>query len=243
ALLIGISFALGLHFRKNIPITGINHLEGHICSIFLSHPEIEPPFLALVVSGGHTAIYRVNNVGNYECLGQTVDDAAGEAFDKVGKLIGFSYPAGAAIENEAQKAGPDSSLSFPTARFTEGCLDFSFSGLKTAVKYFVAEKGVAYVESHRGQICRAFQEAVVTSLVSNAAAASRATGLRKIALVGGVACNSRLREALQDRLGGQVFFPPPTLCADNGAMIACAGSLRFKMGAARFPRMQPGGGL
>jgi N6-L-threonylcarbamoyladenine synthase len=243
ALLIGISFALGLHVRKNIPITGINHLEGHICSIFLSHPEIEPPFLALVVSGGHTALYRIGRIGEYECLGQTVDDAAGEAFDKVGKLIGFPYPAGRSIENEAKKAVHDSSLTFPIARFDAGCLDFSFSGLKTAVKYYVNKMGGDYVASHRGEICRAFQEAVVSSLVTNAAAASRLTGIDKIALVGGVACNIRLREALRERLGEKVFFPPPLLCADNGAMIACAGTKRLKTGATRFPRMLPVSGL
>jgi len=243
ALLVGVSFALGLHVRTAIPVTGINHLEGHICAVFLSHPEIELPFLALVVSGGHTAIYRVDNVGKYSCLGQTVDDAAGEAFDKVGKMLGFPYPAGKAIEAEALLAGAGSGPVFPVARLAGPSLDFSFSGLKTAVKYFIAEKGADYARGERPLICRAFQEAVVNSLVNNCAAAADQTGIKRIALVGGVACNSRLREAMVQRLGGSVYFPPPSLCVDNGAMIACAGAKRFKLNLLRPPHMDPGGAL
>jgi N6-L-threonylcarbamoyladenine synthase len=250
ALLVGVSFALGLHVRTGIPVCGVNHLEGHICAIFLSHPDIELPFLALVVSGGHTAVYRVDNIGKYACLGQTVDDAAGEAFDKVGKLLGFAYPAGKAIEEEARKAPAAGTaadgkpgLAFPVARVSGSSLDFSFSGLKTAVKYFVAEKGDGYVSANRALICKAFQEAVVASLVNNCAAAIDMTGVRRIALVGGVACNTRLREAMQERLGSEVCFPPPALCVDNGAMIACAGYKRFKLGITRPPHMDPGGSL
>jgi N6-L-threonylcarbamoyladenine synthase len=245
ALLVGVSFALGLHVRHGMPVTGVNHLEGHISAIFLSHPEIELPFLALVVSGGHTAIYRVNGVGNYACLGRTIDDAAGEAFDKVGKMLGFTYPAGRAIEEEARKARPskDGGPAFPVARLSGPSLDFSFSGLKTAVKYFLAEKGAAWAEQNRPLICRSFQEAVVASLVNNCAAAAGATGIKRVALVGGVACNTRLREALRERLGGQVVFPPPALCVDNGAMIACAGNRRFQSGMSRFPHMDPNGAL
>jgi N6-L-threonylcarbamoyladenine synthase len=228
--------------RHDLPVTGVNHLEGHICAVFLSHPEIELPFLALVVSGGHTAIYRVNGVGNYECLGRTVDDAAGEAFDKVGKMLGFPYPAGRAVEEEARKAAAgNKGPSFPVARLPGSSLDFSFSGLKTAVRYFLREKGAGYARENRPLICRSFQEAVVRSLVNNCAAAADAAGIRRIALVGGVACNTRLREAMKERLGGSVCFPPPELCVDNGAMIACAGYRRFKSGMGRFPRMDPNG--
>jgi N6-L-threonylcarbamoyladenine synthase len=242
ALLVGVSFALGLHVRCGMPVTGINHLEGHICAIFLSHPEIETPFLALVVSGGHTAIYRVGGVGKYECLGQTVDDAAGEAFDKVGKMLGFPYPAGRAIEEEARRAEIAVKLpEFPVARMSGALIKFSFSGLKTAVKYFIAEKGTAWVKENRPLVCKAFQEAVVSSLVINCAAAAETTGIKRVALVGGVACNTRLREALRQRLGDTVCFPPPALCVDNGAMIACAGYKRFKLGLTRFPHMDPNG--
>jgi N6-L-threonylcarbamoyladenine synthase len=249
ALLVGVSFALGLHVRTGVPVTGVNHLEGHICAIFLSHPDIGLPFLALVVSGGHTAVYRVDNMGKYSCLGQTVDDAAGEAFDKVGKLLGFSYPAGKSIEGEALKApagtaaGGKPGLVFPVARMSGPSLDFSFSGLKTAVKYFVAEKGGDYAAANRPLICKAFQEAVVASLVNNCAAAVDRTGIQRIALVGGVACNTRLREAMQERLGSQVCFPPPSLCVDNGAMIACAGQKRFELGLTRPPYMDPNGSI
>jgi N6-L-threonylcarbamoyladenine synthase len=239
ALLIGISFALGLHVRHAIPLTGINHLEGHICAILLSHPAIELPFIALVVSGGHTALYRVDGIGTYTCLGQTVDDAAGEAFDKVGKMIGFSYPAGRSIENEARKATGAVSPAFPIASLGGRSLSFSFSGLKTAVKYFVREKGAAFISEYRPDICRAFQEAVVASLAGNCEAASRSTGISRIAIVGGVACNTRLREEMKNRFGDGVFFPPPELCVDNGAMIACAGARRFAQNQTHFPRMHP----
>jgi N6-L-threonylcarbamoyladenine synthase len=245
ALLVGVSFALGLHVRHGMPVTGVNHLEGHISAIFLSHPAIELPFLALVASGGHTAIYRVDGVGKYACLGKTVDDASGEAFDKVGKMLGFPYPAGRAIEEEARSAaaadnGP-AQPAFPVARLSGNPLDFSFSGLKTAVKYFLAEKGAAWTKANRPLVCRAFQEAVVNSLVNNCAAAAEASGIRRVALVGGVACNTRLREALRLRLGEAVYFPPPALCVDNGAMIACAGYRRFTSGITRFPHMDPNG--
>jgi N6-L-threonylcarbamoyladenine synthase len=244
ALLIGVSFALGLHLRRKIPVTGINHLEGHICSVFLQERPIEPPFLALVVSGGHTSIYRVDAIGRYECLGQTVDDAAGEAFDKVGKMLAFPYPAGRAIEEEARRAPPDVPPPvFPIARFSAPSLDFSFSGLKTAVKYFIEQKGKVWAMENRPLICKGFQEAVVNSLVNNCAAAAEATGIDKIALVGGVACNGRLREALRRRLGDRVYFPPPSLCMDNGAMIACAGYLRAQRDLLREPHMNPGGAL
>jgi N6-L-threonylcarbamoyladenine synthase len=230
--------------RHDSPITGINHLEAHICAIFLSHPDIETPFLALVVSGGHTAIYRVDGVGKYECLGQTVDDAAGEAFDKVGKMLGFPYPAGRAIEEEARRfEGRDKLPEFPTARMSGARPGFSFSGLKTAVKYFLAEKGAEWVGKNRPLVCKSFQEAVVNSLVTNCAAAAETTGIKRIALVGGVACNTRLREALRQRLGEQVLFPPPALCVDNGAMIACAGHKRFTLGLTRFPHMDPNGSI
>jgi len=244
ALLVGVSFALGLHVRYGMPVIGVNHLEGHISAIYLSRPDIETPFLALVVSGGHTAIYRVDGVEKYACLGRTVDDAAGEAFDKVGKMLGFSYPAGRAIEEEARRAAAtDNGPSFPMARLSSSSLDFSFSGLKTAVKYFLAEKGAAFARDNRPLICKAFQEAAVIALVNNCAAASEASGIRRIALVGGVASNTRLREAMRQRLGDMVYFPPPTLCVDNGAMIACAGYRRFKLGLTRFPHMDPGGAL
>jgi N6-L-threonylcarbamoyladenine synthase len=243
ALLVGISFGLGLHSQTGVPVTGVNHLEGHIYSLFCGRSDLSCPFLALLVSGGHTAIYRVDDFGNYACLGQTVDDAAGEAFDKVGKLLGFSYPAGRAMEMEAAAATDDSGIRFPVARTSGSGLDFSFSGLKTAVKYFCAEKGNDWVAENRPRICRAFQKTIIDSLTKNLAAASSMTGISTVGVAGGVACNTALRKAITDRFGDRAFFPAPALCTDNGAMIARAGYERMKHNCLRFPRMSPSAGL
>ena len=243
ALLVGISFALGLHIARKIPITGVNHLEGHIFSVCLEHPELPFPFLALVVSGGHTAIYKVNAIGDYTCLGQTVDDAAGEAFDKVGKMLGFTYPAGRAIEQEAAQVTTSGDISFPVARVSGSSCDFSFSGLKTAVKYFVADKSPEYIQENRPAICHAFQKAVIESLTGNLLAASKQTGISRVALVGGVACNGKLRDTIKLRFNNSVFFPSPGLCTDNAAMIALAGYKRKLHALTRFPHMNPSSGL
>jgi N6-L-threonylcarbamoyladenine synthase len=243
ALLVGISFGLGLHSQTGIPITGVNHLEGHLYSLFCGRSVITCPFLALLVSGGHTAIYRVDGFGAYTCLGQTVDDAAGEAFDKVGKLLGFSYPAGRAMEQEAARAAQEADFRFPVARLSPSSLDFSFSGLKTAVKYFCEEKGSRWVQDNKPLVCRAFQRAILESLARNLQLASEATGIRTVGVAGGVACNGALRKAIIGRFGDQAFFPEPSLCTDNAAMIARAGYERMKNNALRFPRMSPSAGL
>jgi N6-L-threonylcarbamoyladenine synthase len=239
ALLVGISFALGMHCVNDIPVTGINHLEGHISSIFLEHPDIGLPFLALIVSGGHTSIYKVNDFGSYECLGQTIDDAAGEAFDKIGKMLGFTYPAGRSIENEAALAPVGPLVPFPIARVSTSRLDFSFSGLKTSVKYFLQDKGSEYIVGNRPLICKSFQNSLVESLAGNLQAASQQTNIKTIAVVGGVACNAQLRQRMGDLPGLTVFFPSAALCTDNAAMIARAGHEREKRGMLRFPRMSP----
>ncbi len=243
ALLVGISFGLGLHRQAGIPITGVNHLEGHIYSLFCGRRDIGFPFLALIVSGGHTAIYRVDGFGRYFCCGQTVDDAAGEAFDKIGKLLGFSYPAGRAMENEAEKAADCVDIRFPIARVSTSSLDFSFSGLKTAVKYFCKEKGAQWVQENRPLICSAFQKAIIDSLTKNLALASDMTGIRTVGVAGGVACNRALQKAVFDRFGDKAFFPGPSYCTDNAAMIARAGYERMKNNGLRFPRMSPSAGL
>lgn len=243
ALLVGISFALGLHTTLHKPITGINHLEGHIFSSLLENKDLTFPFLALVVSGGHTAIYIVHDTGKYDLLGQTVDDAAGEAFDKVGKMLGFDYPAGRAIENESLKATGENSITFPVARISSNSLNFSFSGLKTSVKYFLKDKSPEFIEENRSKICAAFQNAVIKSLSNNLANAVKQTKIKKIALVGGVACNQSLRKALQSRFGDTIYFPSPRLCTDNAAMIALAGYYRYQKRQIRFPSMNPSAGL
>lgn len=243
ALLVGISFALGLHCSYKMPITGVNHLEGHIVSALLENEQLVFPFLALVVSGGHTAIYRVNDFGLYECLGRTIDDAAGEAFDKIGKLLGFPYPAGADIERQALKHKAEETIPFPVARLSTDRMDFSFSGLKTAVKYFLEDQDAEYIIQNKPLICYSFQKAVVDSLIKNTVAASQKSGMNRIACVGGVACNKYLRNQLRSVFGENVFFPSPGLCTDNAAMIAKAGYENYKHGKNRFPNMSPSGAL
>jgi len=274
ALLVGISFALGMHTAYGIPVTGVNHLEGHICSLFIDRDEdIKPPFLVLLASGGHTAIYKYISSGNCQLLGHTVDDAAGEAFDKVGKLLGFPYPAGRAIEAEArrggnlppavkngqlsdkndkspnkngQSPGKANKIAFPIARFTspEKSLCFSFSGLKTAVKNFILTNSADYISNNRPEICAAFQRAVVKSLADNLEDAAGMTGIKTVAIAGGVACNGSLRDELRKRFGADnVVVPPPNLCTDNGAMIAMAGYMMHNSNRTRFPKMDPGRGI
>ncbi len=240
ALLVGISFALGLHTAYGVDVTGINHLEGHICSIVLEHPDIPRPFLCLAVSGGHTSVYRVEDFGRYICLGQTIDDAAGEAFDKIGKMLGFKYPAGRSIENEATSAPPSSKcIPFPEARVSSSALDFSFSGLKTAVKYFLMKQGADFIAQNRPLICKSLQNSIVHALVDNVKAASRQTGISTVAVVGGVACNGHLRRKISEAFEGSSFFPSTVLCTDNAAMIARAGFERSKRNLLRFPRLAP----
>lgn len=243
ALLVGISFALGLHTSYSIPITGVNHLEGHIASALLENEALSFPFLALVVSGGHTAIYRVDDFGEYSCLGKTIDDAAGEAFDKVGKLLGFSYPAGRDIEHEALKHTSDERIPFPVAKVSSKGYNFSFSGLKTAVKYYLKDRDPDYILSNKPLVCCSFQKAVIDSLLGNIRAAADETGIKQVTLVGGVACNKTLRNALRDVFGKNIYFPSPKLCTDNAAMIAKAGYENFNRGKTRFPRMSPSGAL
>jgi len=242
ALLVGISFASGLHTACNIPITGIHHLEGHIYSAILEFgDQIIFPFLALVVSGGHTALYKVTELGSYTLLGETVDDAAGEAFDKIGKLLGFAYPAGRSIEQEAARHSgrPADIPDFPVARCSQGELFFSFSGLKTAVKNYICKKDPETIMAERPAICNGFQKAVTKSLVNNACKASAVTGIDRIVLVGGVACNGYLRTSLQQNFKGNVFAPRPSLCTDNAGMIALAGYHRFLNNKLRKPEMSP----
>lgn len=241
ALLVGISFALGMHTSYDIPVIGVNHLEGHISSVLIENEDLQFPFLSLVVSGGHTAIYKVLDFGKYECIGTTIDDAAGEAFDKIGKMIGFPYPAGRAIEEEANRYSGNEVINFPVAKLKTTGIDFSFSGLKTAVKYHIQENEENYLDLNRPLLCSSFQKAVIKSLVQNMKRAVEETGIERISLVGGVACNSTIRNALSDNFGGNVYFPSPILCTDNAAMIAKAGLENYSRGERRFPSMSPTG--
>jgi N6-L-threonylcarbamoyladenine synthase len=239
ALLVGISFANGLHIANpNIAITGVNHLEGHICSVLLEN-KIEFPFLAIILSGGHSSIYKVLDFGKYEKIGQTIDDAAGEAFDKVGKMLGFEYPAGRKIEETAKLFNGNDLIEFPIAKIGDGNnAHFSFSGLKTAVKYVIEKIPPQDLDAKKPKICKSFQNAVISAIVRNLRFSKELTKIDKIALCGGVACNSAIREALSQNFGAQnVFYPSNILCTDNAAMIAKAGMENYKRGFGRPPSM------
>jgi N6-L-threonylcarbamoyladenine synthase len=228
ALLVGASVANALAYSLDIPTIGIHHLEGHLLSPLLSDPAPEFPFVALLVSGGHTQLMRVDGVGRYIMLGETLDDAAGEAFDKSAKLLGLDYPGGALLSRLAQN-GTAGRFNLPRPMLHSGDLDFSFSGLKTAVLLAVQQN--ASDEQTKADIAHAAQEAIVEVLSTKAFAALKKTGLKKLVVAGGVGANQRLRiqlnQVAQER-GYTVFYPDLEFCTDNGAMIAFAGAMRLQ---------------
>lgn len=232
ALLVGAGVASALAYALGIPTIGIHHLEGHLLSPLLSDPAPEFPFVALLVSGGHTQLMRVDGVGKYTLLGETVDDAAGEAFDKSAKLLGLSYPGGPALAKLAA-AGRAGRYKLPRPMLHSGNLDFSFSGLKTAVLTLVRDSSAGHStldEQTRADIAWAVQEAIVDVLAHKALAALATTGLDQLVVAGGVGANQLLRKRLTDGIGkqgGKVFYPALEFCTDNGAMIAFAGALRL----------------
>jgi tRNA N6-adenosine threonylcarbamoyltransferase len=215
ALLVGISAAKALAWAKGLPLVPVDHLEGHVASLYLEPDPLEPPFTCLLASGGHTLLLAVHEHGRSERLGTTLDDAAGEAFDKGARLLGLGYPGGAAIDRLARQGDPDA-FEFPVARVPG--LDFSFSGLKTALLYATRDLGAEETERRKADLAASYQRAIVRALVSGLRAAAESSGLSRIAVVGGVAANSELRAALPD-----ARFVPLALCTDNAAMIAsCA---------------------
>jgi N6-L-threonylcarbamoyladenine synthase len=214
ALLVGVSAAKAIAWARRLPLAPVDHLKGHIASLYLEPDPLEPPFLCLLASGGHTLVLAVREHGSSERLGTTLDDAAGEAFDKGARLLGLRYPRGAEIDRIAQDGDP-SAFPFPVARVPG--LDFSFSGLKTALLYTVRDLGEEEVERRRADLAASYQAAIVRALVRRIDAAVSATGLDCVAVVGGVAANSELRAALPD-----ARFAPLDLCTDNAAMIASA---------------------
>jgi N6-L-threonylcarbamoyladenine synthase len=227
ALLVGASVANALAYALDIPAIGIHHLEGHLLSPLLSDPAPEFPFVALLVSGGHTQLMRVDGVGQYTLLGETLDDAAGEAFDKSAKLLGLGYPGGPALA-QLSASGHPGQYKLPRPMLHSGNLDFSFSGLKTAVLTLVKQSDDN--EQTRANIACAVQEAIVDVLASKARAALTHTGLSRLVVAGGVGANQSLRYRLSEdvgKRGGAVFYPDLQFCTDNGAMIAFAGALRL----------------
>jgi len=229
ALLVGASVATGLGLALDRPVVGIHHLEGHLLSPLLADPQPAFPFVALLVSGGHTQLMRVDAVGRYTLLGETLDDAAGEAFDKTATLLGLGYPGGPALAQLARSGDP-SRFAFPRPMLASGDLDFSFSGLKTAVLTRVRAME-APDERMRSDLAASFQAAVVDVLVAKCLAALEREGLERLVIAGGVGANEALRERLVAEAGErgvQVFFPPLRLCTDNGAMIAFAAALKYR---------------
>ncbi len=224
SLLVGLALAKGMAFRWGIPFVGVNHLEAHLLAIHLER-EVSFPYVALLASGGHTLLYLVNDIGHYVHLGGTRDDAAGEAYDKVAKMMGLGYPGGRVIDNLA-KDGDRKAIRFPRAHLKKGSYEFSFSGIKTAVWHYLKTQGKEQWQNQTADIAASFQEAVVDMLVQPTIKAATAHDVRQIVLAGGVAANSRLREKLKtqaDAKGLEVFFPAPKYCTDNAAMIALAG--------------------
>lgn len=231
ALLVGLQVAKSISLATGLPLVGVNHLEGHLLAIRLAPDAPEPPFLGLVVSGGHTTLYEVPAFGTYKKMGSTRDDAAGEAYDKVAKLLGLPYPGGLPIDQLAATGDPRA-ISFPRALKQNDVLDWSFSGLKTAVLNHLQKHGVPTGQA-LADLCASFQEAVADALTKKVMLGAKKVGARQLVLCGGVAANSRLRSLAQERAdeaGIKLYLPPKRLCTDNGAMIAVAGHEALQRG-------------
>ncbi len=231
ALLVGLSVAKSLAFARNIPIVGVNHIEGHLTAIFLEE-EVAFPYVGLIVSGGHTSIYLVKALGDYQLLGKTIDDAAGEAFDKVAKVLGLGYPGGALMDRLA-KQGDCNAIRFPRGLLNRDNFNFSFSGMKTSASQYIKKQAQELIAGMTNDIAASFQEAVVDVLVKKTVAAAKQCGVKSIVIAGGVACNSRLRTRMAENAkeaGIDTCFPSPVFCTDNAAMIASLGDHYLKLG-------------
>jgi N6-L-threonylcarbamoyladenine synthase len=232
ALLVGLATAKSVALALDVPLVAVNHLEGHIYANFLEHGPPDPPYVCLLVSGGHTLLVHMPEEHRYRILGQTVDDAAGEAFDKIARFLGLGYPGGPVLDRLARKGDPDA-IRFPRAMAQSGDLDFSLSGLKTAVIRHVRDEREAGRDLSVGDLAASFQEAVVDVQVQKTMAAAEQTGVTTVLLGGGVVANTRLRERMgteAERRGIELLHPSPELCTDNGAMIASAGHFRLARG-------------
>lgn len=224
ALLVGVAEAKALAYAANKPLVPVHHIEGHISANYIENPELKPPFLCLVVSGGHTHLVKVTDYGQYEILGRTRDDAAGEAFDKVARAIGLGYPGGPKIE-KISKDGNPKAIDFPRAKLGDGVYDFSFSGLKSAVLNYLNGCKMKGEEIVPADVAASFQQAVTDVLVENARLAIKEYGLERFAIAGGVASNGTIRNAMKsmcEEMGVEFYHPSPILCTDNAAMIGAA---------------------
>ena len=232
ALLVGVAEAKAIAYARNLPLIGVHHIEGHISANYIENKELEPPFLCLVVSGGHTHLVCVEGYGKYRILGKTKDDAAGEAFDKVARAIDLGYPGGPKIDKLAKEGNPDA-IDFPRAHVGDSVYDFSFSGVKSEVLNYINGCKMKQAEYNRADIAASFQKAVTDVLVDHAMAGVENYGLKKLAIAGGVASNSALRAAMRkacEERGIEFYYPSPILCTDNAAMIGAAAFYDYQNG-------------
>ena len=232
ALLVGVNFAKSLAFSHGIPLVSVNHIHAHVAAAYLADPDLRPPFLALVVSGGHTSLYRVSSETEFEEIGCTRDDAAGEAFDKIGRVIGMPYPGGAALDKLAYEGDP-TAFKLPSPALAGSELAFSFSGLKTAALNLIHSANQKGVEIDRADLAASYTATIVGAIEKKVGQALEQTGLDTLVMAGGVAANSHLRRALGDlcqKRGVKLIAPPLSLCGDNGAMVAAAGYFEYRAG-------------
>ena len=233
ALLVGVAEAKAIAYGAKKPLVGVHHIEGHVSANFIEHPDLEPPFVCLIVSGGHTHLVIVRDYGEFEIIGRTMDDAAGEAFDKVARAVGLGYPGGPKVDWAAKEGNPHA-IEFPRARVGGSEYDFSFSGMKSAVLNYINQAQMKGEAISVPDLCASFQNAVVDVLVSRAVAAAKEFGYDKLAIAGGVASNSALREGMRkacEREGLKLYYPSPIYCTDNAAMIGAAAYYEYINGA------------
>lgn len=233
ALLVGVSEAKAIAYAKGLPLVPVHHIRGHITANFLAHPDLEPPFVCLVASGGHSHIVNVKSYTDFEVLGRTRDDAAGEAFDKIARVLGLGYPGGPLVDKLAKEGNPKA-IDFPRVKMDKDSLDFSFSGVKTAVINYIHKAEQKGEEINRADVAASFQDAVTDALCEHTIEGAKRVGAKTVAIAGGVAANSNLREKMTkecEKQGISVVYPPPVLCTDNAAMIAAAGYYSYMEGA------------
>ena len=232
ALLVGVAEAKAIAYAKKLPLVGVHHIEGHVSANYIEHPDLEPPFLCLIVSGGHTHLVIVKDYGEFEILGRTRDDAAGEAFDKVARAIGLGYPGGPKIDKLSKEGNPHA-IVFPKAKIDGAPYDFSFSGVKSAVLNFINQNKMQGKEIHAADLAASFQQSVVDVLVEHTMLAAKDYQMDKVAIAGGVASNGTLRQAMKEaceKNGLKFYHPSPIFCTDNAAMIGVAAYYEYKKG-------------